>query len=218
VEWGILFITLLGLALGGMVLQATFAAQKWRTSIAAGDLDVQRQAVENAMETWSRQKPPRGFPPADWQALMSATIVAMDVRRCRASMLVTPDIRVVDNQRREAGRPIDVGRRVTVRLAERLLYEIPYVRFEEIQIDVYSSFVDAEGESQSRCILLTRIDREAAANAPWDTDDASDVLAAWTTLEAGPGELLDPDASALIAPDAQAAVQAAEDTLRRAAR
>lgn len=217
-EWGILFFTLLGLAFGGIVLQATFAAQQWRRSIAAGDMNVLRQAVDNALEAWRRQKPPRGFPPADWQALMSVAVLAMDQRRCRVSMLVTPDIRVVDNQRREVGRPIDVARRVTVKMAERLLYEVPHVRFGEVQLDVYSSFLSEDGTSRSRCVLVSRVDREAAAAAPWDTGDDTDVLASWTTIEAGPGESVDPDVDALIAPEAQAAVLAAEETLRRASR
>ena len=217
-EWGILFFTLLGLAFGGIVLQATFAAQQWRRSIAAGDVEVLRQAVDNALESWRRQKPPRGYPPADWQGLMSVAVVAMDPRRCRVSMLVTPDIRVVDNQRREVGRPIDVARRVCVRMAERLLYEVPHVRFEEVQLDVYSSFVNEKGDSQSSCVLVTRVDRAAAAAAPWDVGDDADILATWTTSEAGPAESLDPEIDALIEPEAQAAVLAAEETLRKASR
>jgi hypothetical protein len=218
VEWGILFFVILGLAFGGIVLQATFAAQQWRRSIAAGDMNVLREAVANAMAAWQRQKPPRGFPPADWQGLMSVAVVAMDQRRCRVSMLVTPDIRVTDNQRREVGRPIDVARRVTVRMAERILYEVPHVRFEGVQLDVYSSYVNAEGETQASCILVTRVDREGAAAAPWDTGDDADILATWDTLEAGANESLDPEIDALIAPEAQAAVLAAEETLRRASR
>ncbi|MSP22424.1 MAG: hypothetical protein EXR66_05340 [Dehalococcoidia bacterium] len=217
-DLGILFFTILGLIFGGIVLQATFAAQQWRRSIAAGDMNVLREAVSNAMEAWRRQKPSRGFPPADWQALMSVAVVAMDQRRCRVSMLVTPDIRVVDNQRREVGRAIDVARRVTVRMAERVLYEVPHVRFEELQIDVYNSYVGADGESQSSCILVTRVDQPGAAAAPWDTGDDADILATWDTLEADANEFLDPDVDALIAPEAQAAVLAAEETLRRASR
>lgn len=217
-EWGILLVTIVGLLLGGIVLQATFAAQQWRRSIAAGDIDVLRQAVGNAMDAWRRQKPPKGYPPADWQALMSMATVAMDTGRARVSMLVTPDIRVVDNQRQEIGQPIDVARRVAVKLAERLLYEIPHVRFEEVQIDAYASFVTTEGVSRTDCILVTRVHREEAAMSPWDTADDASILAGWNTRVARGGQPLDPELDTLIAPEAQAAVAAAEETLRRASR
>ena len=55
-EWGVLFFTLLGLLLGGIVLQATFAARHWRRVIEAGDVDALREAVDGAFESWQRQK------------------------------------------------------------------------------------------------------------------------------------------------------------------
>ncbi len=217
-EWGILFFTILGAILGGIVLQATFAAQHWRRAIDDGDLNVLREAVANAMESWRRQKPPRGAPPADWQALMTVATVAMDRRRCRVSLLVTSDIRVVNNQRRELGRPLDVGRRVAVKMVERLLYEIPYVRFDEVQVDVYNSYVTPGGDPASDCILVVRTDRDSAADAPWDIAGDAEILAGWIAREAAAGSALDPELDALIAPEAQAAIAAAEETLRKASR
>ena len=217
-EWGILLFTVLGLVLGGIVLQATYAARSWRTAIAAGDMDVLREAVMNATEGWQRQKPPKGMPPADWQALTSVAVVALDTKRCRVSMLVTPDIRVVKNQREEFGTPLDVGRRVAVKMVERLLYEIPHVRFDEVQVDVYNSYVTPSGQPQSDCILAVRTDRYEASIAPWDAASDAEILREWDAREAAPGEALDPELDALIAPEGQAAVQAAEETLRRSSR
>lgn len=217
-EWGILFFTILGIILGGIVLQATYAAQSWRAAIAAGDMGVLREAVMNALEGWRRQKPPKGTPPADWQALTSVAVVALDSRRCRVSMLVTPDIRVVNNQRQEFGAPLDVARRAAVRMVERLLYEIPHVRFDEVQVDVYNSYVTPSGQPHADCILVVRTDRYEASLAPWDAASDADILAEWDTREAAPNAPLDPELEALIAPEAQAAVQAAEETLRRASR
>jgi hypothetical protein len=216
VEWGILFFTLLGLLLGGIVLQATMAARHWRKVIDDGDSSALREAVENAFEAWRRQKPPRGYPPADWQALLSAGLVALDSKRCRVSMLVMPDVRLVDRGRQEVGRPLDVARRVAVRMVERLLYDIPYVRFDEVQVDVYTSYFTPSGETRSECLLVARVRREEAALAPWDTADDATLLQGWATREARAGERLDPDADALIEPEAAAAVAEAEETLRKA--
>jgi hypothetical protein len=133
-------------------------------------------------------------------------------------MLVTPDVRVVNNQRQELSSPLEVARRVAVRMVERLLYEIPHVRFDEVQVDVYNSYVNTAGEAIAECILVVRCDRQSAAVAPWDTATDEGILEEWDTRTAGPGEVLDPELDALIAPEAQAAVAAAEETLRRASR
>ena len=215
-EWGVLFFVLLGLLLGGIVLQATLAARHWRRVIEAGDVDALREAVDTAFESWRRLKPPRGFPAADWQGLQSAAIVAFDHDRCRVSLLAGPDVRVVGRERREVGSALDVARRVAVRMTERLLYEIPHVRFGEVQVDVHASYRDSSGEVQTECLLTTRVDRAAATAAPWDEADPAEILRDWVTREAMPGAPLDANERALIEPGAAAAIAEAEATLRRA--
>ncbi len=215
-EWGVLFFVLFGLLLGGIVLQATLAARHWRRVIEAGDVDALREAVDSAFDSWERQKPPRGLPPADWQGLQSAAAVAFDHHRCRVSLIAGPDVRVVGRERREVGSAIDVARRVAVRMAERLLYEIPHVHFDEVQIDVYTSYRDRSGEAQTECLLTTRVDRAAATAAPWDEADEAEILRDWVTREAAPNAPLDPNENALIELNGAAAVAEAEATLRRA--
>lgn len=193
-EWGVLFFMLLGLLLGGIVLQATFAARHWRRVIEAGDVDALREAVDTAFESWQRRKPPRGFPPADWQGLQSAAAVAFDHHRCRVSLLTTPDVRVVGHERREMGSPLDVARRVAVLMAERLLYEIPHVRFDEVQVDVYGP---SDGGSGTACLLTTRVTRDVAYSSDWDTAEPREILASWRTRQAN-GAAIDADDGALI--------------------
>ena len=214
-EWGVLFLVIVGVLLGGIVLQATLAAQHWRRVIADGDLDALREAVNDAFEHWRNEKPPRGFPPSDWQALQSAATIAFDTQRCRVSLVATADIRVVDRERQEVGSALDVARRVAVRMLERLLYEIPHVRFDEVQIEVWTTYHDRDGGSRDECVLTTRVTRDASAAAAWDEDDATALLLGWPTREAGAGRTLDPDEGALIQPEGTAAVAEAEDTLRR---
>lgn len=214
-EWGVLFVTLLGLTLGGVVLQATMAARHWRRVIAAGDMDALRQAVDEAFTAWQRQKPPRGYPVADWQGLQSATVLAADAQRCRVSMLVGPDIRVTGNRRQQVGAALDVARRVAVKMVERTLYEIPHVRFEEVQVDVHTSYQQPDGSSRTECILTTRVARAEAALAPWDTADDAELLRGWTTIDTSTRTSVDPDEDPLILAEAQAAVAEAEATIRK---
>ena len=166
-EIGVLLVVAVGVFLGFLVLQGTFAARAWRERIAAGDLGVLREALDSAFESWREMRPPKGMPSADWAALASAELVAADRDRARASLIADSDVRVVSGGRREVAGPPAVARRVALRMAERLFYEIPHVRFSEVQIDVWERFRDASGATRTRALLTTRATREQAARVDW---------------------------------------------------
>ena len=168
-EIGVLLVVAVGVFLGFLVLQGTFAARAWRERIAAGDLGVLREALDSAFESWREMRPPKGMPSSDWAALASAELVAADRDRARASLIADADVRVVSGGRREVAGPLAVGRRVALRMTERLLYEIPHVRFSEVQVDVWERFRDASGQTRTRALLTTRATREQAAAVDWAT-------------------------------------------------
>ncbi len=197
-EWAVLAIVLIGLALAFIVVQGSLADRQWRQVIADGDEDALRQALAAAFEGWREQKPPPGLPPADWQGLQSAALVAVDRDRCRVSLLADADVRVVDNRRQEVGSALDVARRVAVTMTERLLYEVQHVRFEQVQIDVHTQYRDADGASRQECLLTTRVTRAAASVSEWDSEEPAAILEDWETREAAAGRPLDPDDGALI--------------------
>ena len=198
-EWAVLIIVLIGLALTFIVLQGSLAARHWRRVIADGDGDALRQALDAAFEGWRELKPPPGMVPADWQGLQSAALIVADRDRCRVSLLADTDVRVIDNERHEVGSALDVARRVAVAMAERLLYEVPHVRFEEVQIDVHTLYRDPDGSSRQECLLTTRVSRATASASEWDTEEPPAIVASWETREAAPGRPLDPEHGALIA-------------------
>jgi hypothetical protein len=192
---GILAIVIFGVVMGLIVLQATMASRHWDQVIEDGDVDALGEALDTALDGWRSARPAKGTPPADTQAVQSVTLVAVDRDRCRVSVTAGPDVRVVKNERLDFGSAFDVGRRAAVGMAERLLYEVPHVRFIAVQIDVYES---ATGEAEAaRCLLTTQVDRETAYVSEWDTEGPEQILADWETREAG-DEGLDPDVGALI--------------------
>ena len=202
IELGIVLVLLLMGLLGFIIFQGAFSHRHWRKVIAEGDLPTLHAAVEEALETFRNMRPPRGTPPADWRGLQSAALVAADRDRCRVSVLVEPDIRVVDGRRREVGPASTVARRVAVRMVERLLYEIPLARFDAVQVDAYTEYRSPAGLVSSECLLSTRVSRESASQTDWDELEAGAILAEWHTREAQPGSGgLDPDRNALIRPE-----------------
>ena len=199
IELGLLLMLPIAAFLGFIITQSFFSQRHWRRIIAEGDLDALRASVLEAFETWRRVRPPPDVPPADWRALMSAELIAADTERCRVSMLAEPDIRVIDGVREEVGPPSDVARRAAVRMAERLLYDIPLARFEAVQVDVYAEYRSAAGDVESECLLTTQVSRNQAVITDWDDDAAPAILKSWSTREAAASRDLDPGVGALIA-------------------
>ena len=199
IELGLLLMLPIAAFLGFIITQSFFSQRHWRRIIAEGDLDALRASVLEAFETWRRVRPPPDVPPADWRALMSAELIAADTERCRVSMLAEPDIRVIDGVREQVGPPSDVARRAAVRMAERLLYDIPLARFEAVQVDVYAEYRSAAGDVESECLLTTQVSRNQAVITDWDDDAAPAILKSWSTREAAASRDLDPGVGALIA-------------------
>ena len=198
IELGLLLMLLVGGFLGFIITQSFFSQRHWRRIIAEGDVPALRASVIEAFETWRRMRPPADVPPADWRALVSADLVAADTERCRVSLLAEPDIRVIDGAREQVGPPREVARRAAVRMAERLLYDIPLARFEAVQVDVYAEYRSAEGEVESECLLTTQVSRNQAVITDWDDDAAPAILKSWSTREATTTRDLDPADGALI--------------------
>ena len=209
----IIFLVIAG-AIGFAITSSAFSQRHWKRVIESGDRETLLAAIEEALITFRGLRPPRGIPPADWRALQSAAVVAADRDRCRVSVMVEPDIRVLgSSERREVGPAESVARRVAVRMAERLLYEIPLARFEAVQVDAYTEYRSADGRTETECLLTTTVSREEAAETDWDEQEAAAILATWHTRERAPGRLLDPEVGALITPgEFQDADGTAEDS------
>ena len=211
IEIGIIATVVIGGALGWVIVQSFFGHRYWRRAIAEGDEGAMRAALIEALDTWRRMRPPADTIPSDWRALQSAEIVAADGSRCRVSLLADPDIRVVEGVRDEVGGAIHVARRAAVQMAERLLYEIPLVRFGAVQVDVYTQYRGPEGATESVALLTTQLTREEASETYWDELGFEEILATWTTRERQPDAPLDLDDGALIAtPEAPAQPASAE--------
>ncbi|MDA0815034.1 MAG: hypothetical protein O2924_00485 [Chloroflexi bacterium] len=207
---------------GFMVFQARFAARHWRRVIREGDQQALSQLLDDTFEAWRRERPRRDTAPSDWRALLSAELVAADNGRIRVSVVVEPDVRVIDGQRMEMASATDVAERVAVRMVERLMYEVPYASFAHAQVDVIEEFRLPDGPTTSRCLLTTSATREQAAYADWEHGAPEEILSTWDTHRFDGETWPDPDKHAIIHPaggiDADEVLRAAEDALDRGER
>jgi len=197
---GIIIVLFVGALLGFLVVQAKFAARKWREVIADGDLVALGELLDSTFQGWRATRPSRGASPAVWRAQHSVTLVAADTDRVRVALIAEPDVRVEQGERVEVGSILDVARRAAVRMAEQLLYEVPHVHFVEAQIDVHTDYRDRDGSAGLACVLTTRVTREAASVADWEGGNSESIVQGWRTRERGTLDL-DPELGALISAD-----------------
>lgn len=202
--------------LGFMVVQAMFAARKWRAVIKNGDRGALLQLLDMTLEDWRNSRPPKGTPPADWRALHTAALVAADRDRARVSLLADADVRVIEGRREEVASAYVVARRAAVRMVERLLYEVPHTHFLEVQVDVNSEYRSAEGEAGTRSLLTVRVPREVAALSDWEEGTPEELLADWQTQDGEAGDEPDPDRTPLIGAAELDTVDEVEATLQGA--
>ena len=67
--------------------------------------------------------------------------------------------------------------KITKKLAEMALYDVPNVKLDHVQIDVYTSFRDDSGHAEPRCILSTRVERQPVEHIDWEEISAPDFVA-----------------------------------------
>lgn len=178
-DWGLVFgvgvVLLLFLVVGFVILQGTRAQLYWRQRVNEGDTEIIEMLVTEELGRWKTMKPPKGVDPATWAGVRSADLTEVTPEGVRISAVAEGQYALVNGDRREVSNALDEGMKVTAKLADMVLYDIPNVRLPYVQVDIYSTYRDDAGASQ-RCILSTYADRETADILPWDELDAGQII------------------------------------------
>ena len=176
IGWGLLIVGLVIAFFGYVIFQEARTHRFWRRKVQEGDLEMIRQLVQVEVERWRAERPPKGMPAAVWQGIQGVEVVAIGREYLRALTTAEPQFALVGDARRQVSSAIDEAKRITARLAERLFYDIPHVRADRIQIDVYTTFHEAGQEASQKCIMSTVAQRDVAADLDWE-DDPPEVIA-----------------------------------------
>jgi hypothetical protein len=175
-EWGILIIVLILLFTGYVILQETRAQMHWRSLVQGGDVEAIRQLIENEIEDWHGQRVPRGTPALLWHGVQTVELLDVTPTAARVSCNAEGEYSLVAGKRVETSSPLDEGMKITQKIAEMMLYDIPNVKLDQAQIDVYTSFRTEGGQADTRCILSTLVDRKTVEYIDWDETDARDFV------------------------------------------
>jgi hypothetical protein len=176
VEWGILIIIVILLFTSYVIIQETRAQMHWRGLVQAGDLDAIRTLVNDEVERWHTERVPRGVSALLWHGVQTVELIDVQPDGVRVSCNAEGESALVEGRRVETSSPLAEGMKTTLKLAEMLLYDIPNVKLDHVQIDVYTSFRDASGRAESRCILSTRVERRHVEHIDWEEIAAADFV------------------------------------------
>ena len=173
---GVLMILLIFAFFGFIIFKETRTHRFWQQKVEEGDLEMIRQLVEVEVAHWRTERPPKGVPAAVWQGIQGVEIGEVGRDYIRASTAAESQFAMVGGERREVSTALAEAKRITAKLTERFLYDIPHVHAQRVQIDCYSTFHEVAGEIVQRCILSTLAHRDDAAEIDWD-NDAPEVIA-----------------------------------------
>jgi hypothetical protein len=175
-EWGLLVIGLVVLFVAYAIVQETRAQMHWRSLVAAGDLDAIRSLLEEEMKTWRTERVPKGVPSLLWHGVQTVELTDVNANGCRVNCSTEGEYALVAGRRVETSTPLDEGMKLTMKLADMILYDVPNVKLDYAQIDVYTSFRDPSGVADTRCILSTLVRREDVAEIDWEGMPAREFI------------------------------------------
>jgi hypothetical protein len=175
-EFGVAIILVILLFVAYVVVQETRAQLFWRKLVDEGDIDAIRQLIEAEVETWHSARVPRGVPALLWHGIQTVELLDVSGNACRVSCSADGESALIGGRRVETSSPLAEGMKITQKLAEMLLYDIPNVKLDHVQIDVYTSFRDDAGRAESRCVLSTRVERAVVEHIDWEQMEPGEFI------------------------------------------
>ncbi len=172
---GIFVVMVMFIVIGWVLFREAWTHRFWRQRVDEGDQEMISQLVQSEVQAWRSERPPKGMSAAVWQGIQNVELLEVGRDYIRVSTSAEPQFALVSGSRRQVSSAIDEAKRITAKLAERLLYDIPHIRPERIQVDVFTTFQEAGGQVAQRCILSALAHRADAADVDWENDAPEEI-------------------------------------------
>lgn len=176
-EWGILFILVLLILVSYVIVQETRAQMHWRGLVEQGDLEAMRTLIENEIEHWHTARVPRGTPALLWHGIQTVELIDVGPKAARLNCSAEGEYSLIGGRRVETSSALDEAKKITMKLAEMAFYDIPNVKLDRVQIDVYTAFRDQSGRADTWCILSTLVQRADVEHLDWEETPADEFIA-----------------------------------------
>jgi hypothetical protein len=185
VEWGLLVVAIIVLFIAYAILQETRAQAHWRGLVREGNVDAIRSLLADEVSTWKSERVPKGVPSLLWHGVQTVELIDVNAKGCRVNCSTEGEYSLIEGRRVETSSPLNEGMKVTIKLADLILYDVPNVKQDYVQVDVYTSFRDQAGRADTRCILSSQIHRVDVQELDWERISPQEFIEAVGGRHAG---------------------------------
>jgi hypothetical protein len=195
-QWAVLGLVLFGLILTYIIFQETRAHHYWRGLVAQGDIDAIRMLLEQEVQRWHVMRVPKGMPATLWHGVQTVELLAVGAEAVHVTCIAEGEYQFAAGRPREVTSTLDAAMRLAAKVAEMVLYDVPNLHLSAVRVDVYSTFHDAHGAPDQRCVLSTIADRQTADDVDWDALLPNEIInrfeSSYRVNERGIAEAIEP--------------------------
>lgn len=140
----------------------------WRQLVAQNDMEAIRGILDQEIEHWRTQRPPKDVSAAVWAGVQGLDLVGASARHVHVSTSADPEFGVVDGKREQVATSLDTAYSTAMRLVEMIFYDLPNFRPDHVRVDIFTTFRDAAGSAEALPILSVQADRRSAMSLDWN--------------------------------------------------
>ncbi len=155
-------------AVGLLLFKEARTHRFWRQLVAQNDMEAIQGILDQEIEHWRTQRPPKDVSANVWAGVQGLNLVGASAKHVRVSTSADAEFGTVDGKREQIASSLDTAYSTALRLVEMIFYDIPNFRPNHVRVDVYTTFRDAEGQASALPILCVEADRAAAMSLDWN--------------------------------------------------
>lgn len=139
----------------------------WRRLVAENNMEAIRGIIDQEIERWKTQRPPKDVSAAVWAGVQGMDLIAATARYVRVSTSANPEFGAVNGAREQIATSLDTAYATALRLVEMIFYDVPNFRPAHVRVDIYTTFRSEDGVAQAHPILCIQADRADALSIDW---------------------------------------------------
>ena len=125
---GFILVALFFGGIGLLLFKEARTHRFWRQLVADNNLDAIRGILDQEIEHWKTQRPPKDISAVVWAGVQGMDLVTASAHYVRVSTSADPEFGAVDGVRQQVATSLDTAHSVALRLVEMIFYDVPNFR------------------------------------------------------------------------------------------